>query len=121
MLKYLILQLLRSSLQSELNSLSSRMEQITHENARLHSELRKSLEAQLQSSARGTANGGSINAAVEGLQQQMDILSKERDSYIELWKQTSKELDTSQKSEQVTTYCWHTLYITMVIVLYQVC
>lgn len=80
------------------------MEQITQENARLHSELRKSLEAQLHASTKGTS--GSINTAVEGLQQQMDILSKERDSYIELWKQTSKELDMAQKSEQVfNTMC----------------
>ena len=37
-----------------------------------------------------------------GLQQQVDILSKERDSYIDLWQQTTTELKALQKSHQVS-------------------
>ena len=36
-----------------------------------------------------------------GLQQQVDMLSKERDSYIDLWQQTTTELKAIQKSHQV--------------------
>jgi uncharacterized glyoxalase superfamily metalloenzyme YdcJ len=36
-----------------------------------------------------------------GLQQQVDMLSKERDSYIDLWQQTTTELKALQKSHQV--------------------
>ena len=37
-----------------------------------------------------------------GLQQQVDMLSKERDSYIDLWKQTTTELKALQKSQQAS-------------------
>ena len=91
--------------QSELSSLSSRVQEITEENTKLHSELRKSLESQLKSSSatvRGEGGGGSV--VVEAVQQQMDVLSKERDSYIDMWRQTSKELEIVQKNDQVN-YC----------------
>ena len=45
--------------------------------------------------------GGVSTVIVGGLQQQLDLLSKERDSYVELWRQTTSELETLQKSEQV--------------------
>ena len=92
--------------QSELESLSSRVQEIIEENSKLHTELRKSLEAQLQSSMGqgGEASsgvGGVSTVIVGGLQHQLDLLSKERDSYVELWRQTTSELETLQKSEQV--------------------
>lgn len=92
--------------QSELESLSSRVQEIIEENSKLHTELRKSLEAQLQSSmgqggGASSGVGGVSTVIVGGLQQQLDLLSKERDSYVELWRQTTSELDTLQKSEQV--------------------
>ena len=79
---------------------------IIEENSKLHTELRKSLEAQLQSSmgqggGASTGGGGVSTVIVEGLQQQVDLLCKERDSYVDLWRQTTSELETLQKSEQV--------------------
>lgn len=66
----------------------------------MHSELRKSLEAQLQASSTSGGGGGVSTVVIDGLRQQLDLLSKERDSYIELWRQTTSELESLQKSEQ---------------------
>ena len=90
--------------QAELSTLTARVQEITEENSKLHSDLRKSLESQLKSSSsrgeRGVSNGG--GAVVEAVQEQMNILSRERDSYIDLWRQASKELESLQKSERVS-------------------
>lgn len=87
--------------------MSSRVQEITEENTKLHSELRKSLESQLKSSSttvRGVTGEVGGGVVVEAVQKQMDVLSKERDSYIDMWRQTSKELEIVQKNEQVN-YC----------------
>ena len=94
-----------SSLQSELENLSNRVQVIVDENGRLHSELKRSLEAQLQASTgqEGGASGGGVSAVVvKGYQEQIDMLSKERDSYVDLWRQTNSELENLQKSEQAS-------------------
>lgn len=88
--------------QNELATLGTRVQEITEENTRLHSDLRQSLESQLKSS-----NGGSGGTVVEAVQEQMNILSRERDSYVDLWRQTSRELETLQSSERVS---WWMLY-----------
>ena len=75
------------------------------ENSKLHSELRRSLEAQLQASTGqggGASGGGVSTVVVKGFQEQIDLLSKERDSYIDLWRQTNSELENLQKSEQAS-------------------
>lgn len=90
--------------QSEMTSLTSRVQEITDENSKLHSELRKNLESQLKPSSTivgGVTGVGGGSVVVEAMQQQMDVLSKERDSYIDLWRQTSKELEAVQKNNQV--------------------
>ena len=77
------------------------MQEITEENTRLHTELKRTLEAQLQAST-GAGSEGEVSMVVaNGLQQQVDMLSKERDSYIDLWQQTTTELKALQKSHQV--------------------
>lgn len=84
---------------SELESLRSRVQQVVDENTRLHSQLQQSLEAQLEASGVGIQAPGATTA-VEGLQHQLDILSKERSSYLELWKQSSQELEHLQRAER---------------------
>ena len=80
------------------------MQEITEENTRLHTELRRTLEAQLQAST-GAGGEGEVSMVVaNGLQQQVDMLSKERDSYIDLWQQTTTELKALQKSHQVNFF-----------------
>ena len=77
------------------------------ENTKLHLELRKALEAQLQMSTgqgggASSGGGGVSTVVIDGLRQQLDLLSKERDSYIDLWRQTTTELETLQRSEQAS-------------------
>lgn len=78
------------------------MQQITEENTRLHTELKRTLEAQLQASTGGGSEGEVSMVVANGLQQQVDMLSKERDSYIDLWQQTTTELKALQKSHQAS-------------------
>ncbi len=88
-----------SSYQSELTNLTRRVGEIVEENTKLHSDLRKSLESQLRSSGAGARDGGGV---IEAVQEQLDILSRERDNYIDLWRQVSKELDAVQSNNRVS-------------------
>ncbi len=87
-----------ASYQTELTTLLARVQEITDENTKLHSDLRKSLESQLKS----PATGGSVQ--VKAVQEQMDILSRERDSHVDLWRQTTRELETLQRSDRVSSF-----------------
>lgn len=89
------------SYQSELTNLMGRVQEIAEENTKLHSDLRKSLESQLRSS--NVSDGG----VMEAVQEQLNILSRERDSYVDLWRQVSKELDTLQSNNRVSCSLIH--------------
>lgn len=82
----------------------SRVEQVTDENSRLHSEVRKSLEARIEVATQksGSLPSSSPRLSLEALQQQLDTVVRDRDSYRELLKKTSQELDLLQKSDQVS-------------------
>ncbi len=89
-----------ASYQTELTTLVARVQEITDENTKLHSDLRKSLESRLKSPTR--VSGGSVQ--VEAVQEQMDILSRERDSHVDLWRQTTRELEILQRSDRVSLF-----------------
>ncbi len=87
-----------ASYQTELTTLVARVQEITDENTKLHSDLRKSVESQLNS----PAAGGSVQ--VKAVQEQMDIISRERDSHVDLWRQTTRELEILQRSDRVSSF-----------------
>ncbi len=89
-----------ASYQTELTTLVARVQEITDENTKLHSDLRKSLESRLKSPA--CVNGESVQ--VEAVQEQMDILARERDSHVDLWRQTTRELEILQRSDRVSLF-----------------
>lgn len=96
-----------STYRTELSLLSSQVQEVTEENTKLHSELRKNMESHLKT-APATSNslshsGAEGNVMVEALQRQTDVLSQERDSYIDLLRQASKNLEAVQKSERVNS------------------
>lgn len=88
--------------------MTSRVEQVTQENARLHSELRKSLEARIetitQSGSSTTSSGIGVGGVMDALQQQMEMVTKDRDNYRELLKKTANELDLLQRIDQVSQH-----------------
>ncbi len=87
--------------------MTSRVEQVTQENSRLHSELRKSLEARIetatQSGSGGSkfASGVNVGEVVDTLQQQLEMVIRDRDNFRELMKKASNELEILQKIDQV--------------------
>ncbi len=87
-----------ASYQSELTSLTGRVQCIADENTKLHADLRKNLESQLRSSS-SVRDGGGV---MEAVQEQLNILSRERESYVQLWKQVSKELEALQSNHRVS-------------------
>lgn len=89
-----------------MDSMAARIEQVTQENSRLHSELRRSLETQIQAatesgSLRLKSSGGAD--ALDALKQQLEMVTRDRDSYQELLKKTSHELELVQRSDQVSS------------------
>lgn len=81
-----------------------RVEQVAQENARLHSELRKSLEARIEAVTQSGSTGSkssSVGVLMDTLQQQLEMVTKDRDNFRELLKKTANELDLLQKMDQV--------------------
>ena len=79
-----------------------RVEQVVKENGNLHLELCKNLESQIQSIESGKSSSHSNSDDVlNKMQQEMKIISRERDKYHELFQQTSMELDQMRKNLQV--------------------
>ena len=74
-----------------------RVEQVTEENVHLHSEFRKMLEGQINAATQGAGVGG----VVDSLQEDLKLVSKERDSFQSMLNKTLQELQILQKSEQV--------------------
>lgn len=87
--------------------MTQRVEQVTEENSRLHLELRKNLEAQIQSATKSGAAGSRLSGRADvgdmlkTLQQQLDMTTKDRDTYQDLLKKTSRELEMLQRRDQV--------------------
>lgn len=98
------------SVQAELESMSARIEQVTMENTELHAELRKCLEAQIQTATGSGAGGASVNEVMVTLQQQLEMISRDRDSYRDLLKKASQELELVQRNDQVSIKCYTYLF-----------
>lgn len=92
--------------------MASRIEQVTVENSRLHSELRKSLEMRIdqatQSASAGGKRGsdGTMKNVVGTLQQQLEMVTEDRDNYRDLLRKTTNELEIMQKSDQVSCFSY---------------
>ena len=90
-----------------------RVDEVTEENARLHLELRRNLEAQIQAATQAEPGKGSgrtdVGDMLNTLQQQLDMITKERNSYQELLKKTSRELDLCQRRDKVRVRKWDIL------------
>ena len=84
--------------------MTQRVEQVTEENSRLHLELRKNLEAQIHAATQsGSKMSGraDVGDMLKTLQQQLDMVTRDRDTYQDLLKKTSRELELVQRSDQV--------------------
>lgn len=87
----------------------SRVEKVTQENSRLHTELRKSLEVRIEAVTQQPtyqqpkSNGGPVGEEGLGtIQQQLNVVTKDRDNYRELLKKMSQELELLQRNDQVS-------------------
>lgn len=83
--------------------MASSVEEITKENAYLHKELRKNLEGQMMStqSCSSQLKFSKGDGVVDSLQQQLEMVMKERDNFRNMLKKTSQELEITQRTEQV--------------------
>lgn len=88
-----------SFLKEELSSLKQKTDHVVQENTRLHEELRRSIEAQMDIVRHGEGSG--VEKEVMGnMQHQLQLLSQERDSYVELWQNACSELEKLQEIER---------------------
>ncbi|KAL9973731.1 hypothetical protein ACROYT_G020221 [Oculina patagonica] len=86
-------------LKEELSSLKQKTDHVVQENTRLHEELRRSIEAQMEIVRQGEGSG--VDKEVMGnMQHQLQLLSQERDSYVELWQNACSELEKLQEIER---------------------
>ena len=94
--------------QVDLESMTSRVEKVTEENSQLHSELRKSIEAQIQAATLSSSgksklrDNGSVNEMLDTLQKQLEVVSTDRERYRDLLKKTSEELEILHRNDQVS-------------------
>ncbi|CAH3023274.1 unnamed protein product [Porites evermanni] len=86
-------------LKEELSSLKQKTDHVVQENTRLHEELRRSIEAQMDIVRQGEGSGVE-KEVVENMRHQLHLLSQERDSYVELWQNACSELEKLQESER---------------------
>lgn len=90
--------------------MASRIEQVTVENSRLHCELRKSLEIRIdqatQSAGGKRSSDGNMKNVVGTLQQQLEMVTEDRDNYRDFLRKTTNELEIMQKSDQVSCFSW---------------
>lgn len=88
-----------SFLKEELSSLKQKTDHVVQENTRLHEELRRSIEAQMDIVQHREGSG--VEKEVMGnMQHQLQLLSQERDSYVELWQNACSELEKLQEIER---------------------
>lgn len=89
--------------------MTQRVEEVTEENSRLHLELRKNLEAQIQAATQSgskSAGRADVGDMLNTLQQQLDMVTKDRDTFQDLLRKTSHELDLCRQRDQVRTEKW---------------
>lgn len=86
-------------LKEELSSLKQKTDHVVQENTRLHEELRRSIEAQMDVVRQGEGSGVE-KEVMENMRHQLQLLSQERDSYVELWQNACGELEKLQEIER---------------------
>lgn len=86
-------------LKEELSSLKQKTDHVVQENTRLHEELRRSIEAQMDIVRQGEGSGME-KEVMENMRHQLQLLSQERDSYVELWQNACNELEKLQEIER---------------------
>ncbi|KAJ7389653.1 Sodium channel and clathrin linker 1 [Desmophyllum pertusum] len=86
-------------LKEELSSLKQKTDHVVQENTRLHEELRRSIEAQMEIVRQGEGSGVE-KEVMENMRHQLQLLSQERDSYVELWQNACSELEKIQEIER---------------------
>ncbi|XP_068701911.1 sodium channel and clathrin linker 1-like isoform X1 [Montipora foliosa] len=86
-------------LKDELTSLKQKTDHVIQENTRLHEELKRSIETQMEIVRQGEG-GNAEREVLENMRHQLQILSQERDSYVELWQNATSELEKLQEIER---------------------
>ncbi|XP_008406351.1 sodium channel and clathrin linker 1 [Poecilia reticulata] len=89
--------------QETMTDVRLKLEKVVEENERLHTELRESIEKQLQSLPVGSeAEGGAAEdtAILRNLQEQVQLSEQERKQATELWHTTAQELERLQQVYQ---------------------
>lgn len=86
-------------LKEELSSLKQKTDHVVQENTRLHEELRRSIEAQMDVMRQGEGSGVE-KEVMENMRHQLQLLSQERDSYVDLWQNACNELEKLQEIER---------------------
>ncbi|XP_062518741.1 sodium channel and clathrin linker 1-like isoform X2 [Corticium candelabrum] len=86
---------------TELASLQANARQLTDENSRLHSELRRVLELQQRSSAVQRRHGMSPKGyTTDTIQEVVDAVQQEKDQYVEMWQRASQQLQQLQSAHE---------------------
>uniref|UniRef100_A0A8C6S6D7 Sodium channel and clathrin linker 1 n=1 Tax=Neogobius melanostomus TaxID=47308 RepID=A0A8C6S6D7_9GOBI len=91
--------------QSQMADIKVKLDRVIKENERLHTELRESVEKQLQALPVSlTAEGSALEeeTIIKNLQEQIQLSEQERGQAMELWQTTSQELDRLQQIYQKT-------------------
>ncbi|XP_032229779.2 sodium channel and clathrin linker 1 isoform X2 [Nematostella vectensis] len=87
---------------NELLTLKQRTDRIVEENKRLHEELRQSIENHMGSVSQNDAFGvpDLQNKILENVQRQLQLVTQEKDSYIEMWENATSELEKLQQIDR---------------------
>lgn len=86
-------------LKGELSSLKEKTDHVVQENTRLHEDLRRNIETQMDLVRQGEGSGVE-RVVMENMRHQLQILSQERDNYVELWQNATNELESLQEVER---------------------
>ncbi|XP_006629764.2 sodium channel and clathrin linker 1 isoform X1 [Lepisosteus oculatus] len=91
--------------QMQMGEIKLKLEKVIKENERLHSELRESIEKQLQALPSGAALEEDFmtnDGVVKNLQEQIQLSLQEKEQAMELWQSAAQELDRLQQLYQKT-------------------
>ncbi|XP_010083889.1 PREDICTED: sodium channel and clathrin linker 1 [Pterocles gutturalis] len=87
--------------QEQMNEMRLKFEQVTKENERLHMELKKTVEKQLEALPFMPLRTDipADEAVVRNLQEQLELMKQEKEQAIELWQTALQELDQLQQQQ----------------------
>eukprot|EP00794_Sanderia_malayensis_P006951 gene6951-7731_t len=92
--------------QKEQKELKEKADNIVNENSRLHEELRRSIENQLDALQQVEGMSGVNQDVLDNMQHQIRMINQEKDNFKGLWENANKELNNAQttlreKSEEL--------------------